>query len=156
MYAYMWSSFSSFSRSAQIFIFLNALLLLTEGDCFEHSHSVIFPVSHHRKDVFLYSYFHWRGEGMASQVEWELSPIGSCVLTLDTQQVVLFGEAMEPSGGRALLEEAHYCGRAWKVDDHVLLPVLWVDGNVIMWSAHFLLLLPCLLHHYGLSLSLWN
>lgn len=77
--------------------------------------------------------------------------IGSCVSRLGLQLEVLFGDAMEPLGGAASLEEGCHWGR---------FEGLWPGPTSCaqtLWPASFLLLPPCVFHYDGFrSPSFWK
>lgn len=80
--------------------------------------------------------------------------VDSCIWTLSTQLVVLFGEVVEPLGVRALLEEAHHWEWVLRVQNLTplslcsLIPVsawrCYLSGLCSSW------LLPCLPHRMDL------
>lgn len=83
--------------------------------------------------------------------EWEMSTVGSHILTLGPKLVLLFGEIEGPSGGRTLLEE-YVMGKGLRIH-----PSPWFQFALCVcgWKGDLLTscyscLLPRFPHYYGL------
>lgn len=135
------------------FFFFNVLLLLTEENSFEHPHSVRLPFRGRMLSfiaIFNGVVKGWLTSWMRN-VPHRLGCFNTCYPV---------GGAVWKGYGAFSLQEAEPCWRKHTTVDGlgelIIVSYFLFSEWMEMWSAHFLLLLSCLLHYDGQSLSLWN
>lgn len=135
------------------FFFFNVLLLLTEENSFEHPHSVRLPFRGRMLSfiaIFNGVVKGWLTSWMRN-VPHRLGCFNTCYPV---------GGAVWKGYGTFSLQEAEPCWRKHTTVDGlgelIIVSYFLFSEWMEMWSAHFLLLLSCLLHYDGQSLSLWN